>query len=92
MRTHMKRTSPEVALTRILDAVAQELVSVSDEEVLEAAKQLGMDLSMKESAAFAGLTYPAKPQLCDFFDLEVCKSLHAPVKRIGAGKKAPKRK
>ncbi len=71
MRTKVKRVSPEVTLTHILDALAQELIDASDEEILEAAKDLGMDVRMRESAAFAGITYTAKPQLSDFFDLEL---------------------
>lgn len=75
MVTRVGVTSPEVALARILQALEQELIDASDEEVLEAAKDLGMDPEMKESAAFRGLTYPAKPQLSDFFELEFCKTL-----------------
>jgi hypothetical protein len=71
MRTKVKKLSPELTLTHILDALAQELIDASDEEILEAAKDLGMDVRMRESAAFAGVTYTAKPQLSDFFDLEL---------------------
>lgn len=55
---------------RILDAVAQELADASDEEIREAAKDLGMDLTMRWSAAFAGLNYPepGNLQLSDFFE------------------------
>jgi hypothetical protein len=70
MRTKVKVALPEVALTRILEAFGQELIDASDEEIIEAAKDLGMDLQMKGSGAFAGLTFPAKWQLSDFFDVE----------------------
>jgi hypothetical protein len=33
---------------------------------LDAGKHLGMDPQMRESAAFAGLKYPVKPQLIRF--------------------------
>lgn len=71
MRTKVKRVSPNVALTRLLDALEQDLREVSDEEIVEVAKDLGMDPTMRESAAFLGVTYPAIPQLSDFFEFEV---------------------
>jgi hypothetical protein len=70
MRTKVKVASSEIVLTRILEAFGQELIDVSDDEILEAAKELGMDLQMKGSAAYAGLTFPAKWQLSDFFEVE----------------------
>ncbi|HEY6927632.1 MAG TPA: hypothetical protein VI653_29420 [Steroidobacteraceae bacterium] len=73
MRTKVKTITSEVKLTRILDAFAQELVDASDEEVSAAAAELGMDLQ-KWSSAFAGITYPARPQLEDFFDLEAVQA------------------
>jgi hypothetical protein len=75
MRTKVTKDPSERALTRILDAFAQELIDASDAEVLEAAKDLGMDPNMKWSAAFAGVIYPAPGhlQLSDFFDLEKLK-------------------
>jgi uncharacterized protein YbcC (UPF0753/DUF2309 family) len=75
MRAKVKNTSSEVTLLRVLDALAQEAIDASDEEIMEAAKDLGIDLSMKESAAFAGVTYAARPQLADFFDVESLEKL-----------------
>jgi len=75
MRIKMKKSSAEVGLSRILDEFAQELTVASDPEILAAAKDLGMDLSMKESAAFAGITFPARPQAADFFDIDQLKKL-----------------
>lgn len=77
MRTKVKSISSELTLTRVLDAFAQELVHASDEEIVAAASELGMDLK-EWSAAFAGLTYPARPQLADFFDLEALAQRHLP--------------
>jgi hypothetical protein len=71
MRSKMKQALPEAALTRILDALEQELIDASDDEILAAARDLGMDPSRKDSAAFSGVTYPEKPQLSDFFDLDM---------------------
>jgi len=54
-----------------LAALEQELIDASDEEIMAAAAELGMNPKMKGSALFAGLKYPARPQLADFFDLGV---------------------
>jgi hypothetical protein len=85
MRTKLKRVSPETALLRVLDALAQEAIEASDAEVTEAATDLRMDLGSRESAAFAGLTYFARPQLSDFFDTEVAVSLPVSAKQIDGG-------
>ena len=71
MRKNVKKTatSPEARLTRVLEALERELIDASDEEILAAAMELGMNPKMKGSALFAGLKYPARPQLADFFDL-----------------------
>lgn len=84
MRTKVKRTSPEKALMRVLDAMAGEAIESSDEEVLEAATDLRMDPTRRDSAAYAGLTFFARPQLSDFFDIEVPQRLSAPVKPTAA--------
>jgi hypothetical protein len=67
MRTSVKRVPPETALERILAALERELVEAPEAEILEAARELGMDPSMKGSAAFLGLRFPATPRLEDFF-------------------------
>jgi hypothetical protein len=82
MRTKIKRIPPDTALLRIMDALAQEAIEASDEEVTEAAADLRMDLNSRESAAFAGLTYFVRPQVSDFFSVEVPKALQAPVEGI----------
>jgi hypothetical protein len=46
------------ALDRVLDGLAEELIAASDEEILAAARELGMDPGMRGSAAFLGLKYP----------------------------------
>jgi len=73
MRTKVKAASPEVKLTRILEALERELIDASDEEIMEAAKDLGMNPMMRGSAAFAGLIFPANPQLSDFYEFEELK-------------------
>jgi hypothetical protein len=68
-------TLPDTALARVLDALDIELIDASDDEILSAAKELGMDPTRKDSAAFAGVTYPEKPQLSDFFDVDLSAKL-----------------
>jgi hypothetical protein len=75
MRAKVTRVSPETVLLRVLDGLAQEAITASDAEVTEAATALRMDLNSRESSAFAGLLYFARPQLADFFDLEVARKL-----------------
>ena len=75
MRTKVTRSSPETALLRVLDALAQELIEASDEEIQEIAQALRMDLTMPESAAWAGVTYFARPRLDEFFDVDPHKKL-----------------
>ena len=45
---------------RLLAALERELIDATDEEILEAAKDLGMNPQMKGSAAFFGITRLAR--------------------------------
>jgi hypothetical protein len=97
MRTQIKVESAVVIFDLILEALGQELIDASDEEIMEAAKDLGMDLQMKGSAAFLGLTFPARWSVSDVFDLEVIKERKPKTpstirSRISADKKRPGRK
>jgi hypothetical protein len=65
----MKTASPEAVLTRVIEGLEPDLVNATDEDVTQAARDLGMDLSMKGSAAFMGLKPPFKLSLSEFFDL-----------------------
>jgi hypothetical protein len=76
-------TTSETALARVLDSLEQELIEASDEDVLGAARDLGMNPMMKGSAAFAGLNYPATTRFSDFFDPETQKLIRAEMQRIG---------
>jgi hypothetical protein len=84
MRTKIKAPLPEVALSRILETLGQELIDASDGEIQQAAKALGMNPQMKGSAAFAGLKFPAEWQLSDFFELDVTTKLQAAGRTIAA--------
>jgi hypothetical protein len=75
------RVRPVPALERVLDALAHELIESSDEELLAVAADLGMNLTMRESAAFAGLKYPAAPRIEDFFDVPALQRESLPGQR-----------
>ena len=70
MREKMMLIDSPVALTRLLDALEAILIESTDEEIMQAAKDLGMNPQMKGSGAFAGMKYPAKPMPSDFYDVE----------------------
>jgi hypothetical protein len=70
VRKKMTLTDPAVALTRLLDALEMVLVESSDEEIMQAATDLGMNPQMKGSAAFAGIKYRSNPRPSDFYDIE----------------------
>jgi hypothetical protein len=71
MRTKVATIQHAAGFERVLEALAQELIESTDEELLEAAKDLGMDTTMRGSAAFIGLKYPAISGMSDFFDVPV---------------------
>lgn len=70
MRNKIKTLSSDVSLSNVLDALVDELLDVADDEILETVEELKMNLAVKESAAFAGLLYPAHPKVGDFFDVD----------------------
>lgn len=51
----MSAPRPDLALERILVALEAGLIAASDDEITEAAKDLGMNPAMKGSAAFADI-------------------------------------
>jgi hypothetical protein len=65
MRNTLMLTKPAAALGRILDQLDRELIDASDEDIMEAARDLGMNPMMKGSAAFLGLQAFS---LAEFFD------------------------
>ena len=71
---------PASALIRLLDALADDLIDASVEEIMQAAKDLGMQPQMKGSAAFSGLKYRANPRLSDFYDLDLEANLPTALK------------
>jgi hypothetical protein len=69
MRAKVKSVSHEAVLTRVLEGLEPELIEATDEDITQAAQDLGMDLSMKGSAAFMGLKSPFKLDVAEIFDL-----------------------
>jgi hypothetical protein len=58
----MNSIPPELVLERLLIALERDVIDAADEELLTAARELGMNPSMKGSAAFFGVTRPAGPR------------------------------
>jgi len=58
----MKSPYPELALERIVIALERDIIDATDEEVMMAAHELGMNPSMKGSSAFFGVTRLLIPQ------------------------------
>lgn len=52
----MNRPHPEFALERLLLALERNVLDATDEELLAAARELGMNPAMKGSAAFFGIS------------------------------------
>ena len=86
MRNSLKVAAPVAVLTRVLTALELELVDATDEEIMEAARDLGMNPDMKGSAAFVGLTFPVRARLADYFDLEAIRNARAAAAERLAGK------
>jgi hypothetical protein len=79
MRSKVKAVSPQLALSRILEALEQELIDVPGEEIIGMALELGMDPRMEASAAYIGLKVPAKPKRSDFFAWDAAPRLQRSV-------------
>jgi hypothetical protein len=89
MRTKVTAARPEILLSRLLEALEQELIEASDEEIMAAAADLGMNPRMKGSAAFLGLKYPANPRLSDFFyDMDAWHGPQTEEERIACKERA----
>lgn len=88
MRTKAMRIPPDTTLMRILDALAQEAIESSDDELIATAADLRMDLDSRGSAAFSGLTFFSRPRASEFFDVDVPKSLQSPETTIACNRAA----
>jgi len=67
MHTKVAMHQGVAGFERVLEALARELIDSTDDELLEAARDLGMDPTMRGSAAFIGLKYPTTHRPSDFF-------------------------
>lgn len=68
MHTKFNLAWAEASLSRILEAFEQEILEVSEAEIMDAAKELGMKPDMKGSAALMDLKYAfgiAGEDICD---------------------------
>ena len=65
-----------IALDRVLAALETELVVATDDEIAEAAADLGMDLNMKGSAAFMGVLHACPRRVEDIFELESLRAIY----------------
>ena len=76
-----KGHAAERSLDRILAALEAEIVTAGDEEIVEAARDLRMNLAIKGSAAFIGLKYPSGTDLRAFFgpSFQSAQPTHRPV-------------
>jgi hypothetical protein len=72
MHTKLTQSMPAAALGRILDQLDRELIEASDDDILEAAADLGMNPMMKGSAAFLGLRFLS---FAEFVDCDAWRSL-----------------
>jgi hypothetical protein len=52
----MRAVRPDRGLERLLYALERDVIDATDEEILAAARELGMNPTMKGSAAFFGVT------------------------------------
>jgi hypothetical protein len=57
MPSKVRERWPEAALTRLLDVFEEELLRAPDEEIMAAARGLGMVPTMKGSAAFLDVKF-----------------------------------
>jgi hypothetical protein len=60
MSAAMKSKRPDLGLERVLVAFERELADATDEEVLAAARDIGIDPTMQGSAAFFGVMLSVK--------------------------------
>jgi hypothetical protein len=77
MRKEPMTLHAELALERVLHGLERELVAATDEEIAAAAAELGMDVTMKGSAAFLGVLQALPRRLEDIFDPDSLRAGHA---------------
>ncbi len=74
MPRQVTRLTNERRLQRVLVALERELLDASDEEVRQAAGDLGIKPDMKGSIAWLGISFPARLRIEEAFDMEAFRS------------------
>ena len=69
MRQKLMPIPQDLWLERVLAVLAMDLAEAGDEEIVQAAEDLGMNVKMKGSAAFLGV-YGLPKRIEDFFVVE----------------------
>ena len=69
MRPKLMPIRQDITLERLLAGLAAELAEASDEDIVQAAEDLGMNVKMKGSAAFLGV-YGLPRRVEDFFEAD----------------------
>jgi hypothetical protein len=82
MRKNLISIAPDAALDRVLAGLEHELVEATDEEIVEAAEELGMNIRMKGSAAFLGVLGSLPKRLEDIFDVEDLRRSYLKMTRV----------
>ena len=82
MRKNLTPMPPGLALHRVLAGLEPELVEATDEEIEQAARDLGMDIHMKGSAAFAGVACEMPKRVEDIFDVDELRRAYAEFLRL----------
>jgi hypothetical protein len=73
MPRQVTRITNETRLQRVLLALEQEVLQASDQELRQAAQDVGIDPDMKGSIAWVGIFYPGKVKMEEMFDLEALR-------------------
>lgn len=68
MRKELISSRSELALERVLLGLERELVNAADDDIIAAAADLGMDVTMKGSAAFLGVLHSLPRRVEDIFE------------------------
>jgi hypothetical protein len=74
-----------------LEALEQELLQASDEEIMTVAKELGMNPAMKGSAAFADMKYMVGLQRADIYGIEAWRGTLTDSKKNALASRTPPR-
>lgn len=89
MRSKITAAHPAAAFERVLDVLAPELVDSTDDELLEAARDPGMNPARRGSAAFVGVKYSNAPTGLNAEELIGLKNAIEHARSVGAVRQSP---